>query len=43
MYDGPHVMLFIYIVAYHLYRGSCFLWLDDMWRASVKVVGRDNI
>ena len=23
----------IYIVAYHLYKGSCLQWLEDMWRA----------
>ncbi len=28
----------IHIVAYHLYKGSCFWWLENMWRAYVKVV-----
>ncbi len=23
------------IVAYHIYKGSCFRWLEDMWRAYV--------
>ncbi len=27
-----------HIVAYHLYKGSCFRWIGDMWRAYVKVV-----
>ena len=25
-----------YIVAYHLYKGSCFRWLEDIWRAYAK-------
>ncbi len=28
----------ICIAAYHLYKGSCFRWIGDMWRAYVKVV-----
>ncbi len=32
----PHTNLKLFIVAYYLYKGSCFQWLEDMWRACVK-------
>ena len=28
---------YVHIVAYHLYMGSCFRWIGDMWRAYVEV------